>query len=87
VEEPWTTPVSDDDLCKALCIAASVKPGTASGDIAVPGSKSISNRVLLLVTLSYTFVILLSYLYKTCTIFLRHNKSGFCATKHTTDFC
>jgi pentafunctional AROM polypeptide len=44
----YTVAVSDTALAKTLCDAASVLPGTAMGTVAVPGSKSISNRVLLL---------------------------------------
>eukprot|EP01083_Nonionella_stella_P024209 66917_1 len=51
-EPAYTTSVSDDQLKFHLSPATAVCPGLpASGSLAVPGSKSISNRVLLIAAL------------------------------------
>lgn len=52
VESPYSTSVPDPELCKLLCESSAVMPGVANGSIEVPGSKSISNRVLLLAAMA-----------------------------------
>jgi len=51
LEDPWTTAVSDEQLLKLLSTSTSIIPGIAIGSLAVPGSKSVSNRILLLAAL------------------------------------
>jgi pentafunctional AROM polypeptide len=51
-ENPWTTSVDDSTLKKLLCPAAMMSPGfVAKGSVYVPGSKSVSNRILVLAAL------------------------------------
>ena len=48
---PYTTPISDTVLLKLFHPSITVQPAQANGTIQVPGSKSLSNRVLLLAAL------------------------------------
>jgi pentafunctional AROM polypeptide len=49
---PYTLPVEDGAIQSALSVALTVVPGVARGTVRVPGSKSISNRALLLAALA-----------------------------------
>lgn len=48
---PWTTTVPDEHLRLQLSPSVSIHPGSCSGSLSVPGSKSLSNRILLLAAL------------------------------------
>eukprot|EP00474_Spongospora_subterranea_P008816 CRZ09274.1 hypothetical protein [Spongospora subterranea] len=63
-DDPWTTEVEDDRILIAIGRTISVSPtAQVQGIISVPGSKSISNRVLLLAALSNSKVTISGMLY------------------------
>lgn len=52
IENPWTKPVSDSQLKIVLCKSSLLISGKkAVGEVFVPGSKSVSNRILALAAL------------------------------------